>query len=97
MSLKILTASRLTDGHPVWYCTDGGWSKEFSNAAVADTSLACLLFERVAKQAIEKNEIVDATLVDVETRDGRLVALRLRERIRANGPTITSYAQNQSI
>jgi len=96
VSLKILTANRLTDGHPVWYCADGGWSRTIDNAAIADTPLACSLFEQAAKQAIANNEVVDAVLVDIESHDGKRVALRLRERIRAGGPTV-AYMQNQDI
>ncbi|RCL02787.1 MAG: hypothetical protein JSC188_000312 [Candidatus Tokpelaia sp. JSC188] len=97
MPLKILTANRLIDGRPVWYCADGGWSEEFSDAAVADTPHACTLFELAARQAIASNKVVDATLINVESHNGSFVALRLRERIRANGPTTHRCAENQNI
>jgi len=96
MPLKVLTANRLIDGYPIWYGADGEWSRDMGHAAVADSLQACALLEQAGRQAIADNKIVDAVLIDVENHDGRLYALRLRERIRAGGP-ISGCVQNRHV
>jgi hypothetical protein len=44
--------------------------------------------EATGKQAFDDNKVVDANVVDVEEINGTLRPLRMRERIRAEGPTI---------
>ena len=43
--------------------------------------------EAIGKAAFANNEVVDVDLIDVELVDGAIRPLRLRERIRAAGPT----------
>lgn len=85
--LKVLTANRLSDGAVV-YLGSGGWSEWIDAASVAaDESAAADLEDRGA-QAMAQRQVVDPYLIDVTSEGGRLVAARLRERIRAAGPTV---------
>jgi hypothetical protein len=88
MTLQVLTANRLTDGIAVWYSHDGQWSEKFADVQIARTQDAATALEVIGKQAFAANLVLDVNLVDVEEKDGKLVPLRLRERIRADGPTI---------
>lgn len=88
MSLQILTANRLTDGVVVWYDVDGQWSLKIERAEIARDKDAAARLEAIGKQAFAANLVVDVNLIDVEEVDGAIRPLRLRERIRAEGPTI---------
>ena len=85
--MKILTANRLTDGEAVWYSTDHSWAETIDGAEIAQDKAAEAALEAVGKAAYDDNLVVDVNLVDVEMIDGAIVPNRLRERIRAAGPT----------
>ena len=85
--MKILTANRLTDGEAVWFAKDGSWAEEIGASEVVGDKEGEARLEAIGKAALDNNEVVDVNLVDVETIDGEIVPQRLRERIRAAGPT----------
>jgi hypothetical protein len=85
--MKVLTANKLTNGEAVWLAADHSWAKTIHAAEIAlDASIEEKL-ERAGKAAFLKNEVVDVVLIDVELVEGHVRPLRLRERIRAAGPT----------
>ena len=85
--MKILTANRLTDGEAVWYGADGTWSETIEGAEIVRDKAGEARLEAVGQAAFAADEVVDVNLVDVELVDGSIAPLRLRERIRAAGPT----------
>ena len=85
--MKILTANRLTDGEAVWLCADHSWAETIDVAEIARDAATEEKLERAGKAALCKNEVVDLALVDIDLVDGRIWPKRLRERIRAAGPT----------
>ena len=85
--MKVLTANRLTDGEAVWWSEEGGWIEQLPGAAVIDGKDDEARLEAVGAQGIRDNLVVDVNLIDVALQDGRPVPTRLRERIRATGPT----------
>ncbi|MET0576499.1 MAG: DUF2849 domain-containing protein [Mesorhizobium sp.] len=85
--MKVLTANRLTDGEAVWYAREQGWVETIDAAEVAHDKAAEADLERAGKAAFANNQVVDVDLIDVDLRDGVIRPLRLRERIRAAGPT----------
>lgn len=85
--MKILTANRLTDGKTVWLAADHSWARGIDDAEIALDSATEEKLERAGKAAFLKNEVVDVNLIEVALVDGSLRPLRLRERIRAAGPT----------
>ena len=85
--MKVLTANRLTDGEAVWYSAKG-WVREFEACEVAENADAESRLATIGAMAYANNEVVDVNLIDVALKDGRLTAQRLRERIRADGPSI---------
>jgi hypothetical protein len=88
MALQILTANRLTDGIAVWYDVDGRWNESIARAEIAGTKEDAERLEAIGKKAFADNLVLDVNLIDVEVDNGFIRPLRLRERIRAEGPTI---------
>ena len=91
MADKVLTANRLSDGISVWLDAAGTWNESLQVAFVARHKEAVEALEATGKQAFADNKVVDVNVVDVEEVDGVLRPLRMRERIRAEGPSI-AYA-----
>ena len=85
--MKVLTANRLTDGEAVWYSDSNGWQETIEGAALAADKAAEERLDSIGKKAFAENFALDVDLIDVQLLDARIVPLRLRERIRAAGPT----------
>ncbi|PDQ20531.1 nitrite reductase [Mesorhizobium sanjuanii] len=85
--MKVLTANRLTDGIAVWYA-DGGWADTVDHADIAHDKAAEDRLEATGAAAHASNEVVDVNLIDVSVVNGVVEPVRLREKIRAAGPTI---------
>lgn len=85
--MKILTANRLTDGEAVWLAGDHSWAVSIDAAEIAGDEAVEEKLSRAGRAALLKNEVIDVNLVDIELVDGQPVPVRLRERIRAAGPT----------
>ncbi|TWF49799.1 DUF2849 domain-containing protein [Neorhizobium alkalisoli] len=88
MTDKVLTANRLTDGIAVWLDANGQWVENLQDALVARHAEAAASLEAIGKRDFAENKVVDVAVVDVQETDGKLWPLRLRERIRAQGPTM---------
>ncbi len=85
--MKILTANRLTDGEAVWFTANHGWAETITNSEIARDKEAEARLEAIGNAAYLDNEVVDVNLIDVNLVCGEIVPTRLRERIRAAGPT----------
>ncbi len=85
--MKILTANRLTDGEAVWFAKDGSWAESIEPSDIVGDKDGEARLEAIGKAAYENNEVVDVNLSDVDVVDGAIVPQRLREKIRAAGPT----------
>ena len=84
--MKVLTANRLTDGEAVWFGA-GQWVERLDEAEVAHDSAATERLEAIGVAAMAANQVVDVCLIDVELVGEGIRPLRLREQIRAAGPT----------
>jgi hypothetical protein len=85
--MKVLTANRLIDGEAVWYSAEQTWSETIVGAEIANDKAAEEKLEAIGKAAFAANFALDIELIDVQLVDGAIVPIRLRERIRAAGPT----------
>ena len=85
--MKILTANRLSDGEAVWLAADHSWAETIHAAEIARDPAAEEKLSLTGKAAFLKNEVLDVELIDIHLIDGEIVPVRLRERIRAAGPT----------
>ncbi len=81
--MKLLTANRLADGKVIWF-TGRGWSEAFGAAVRLDAEAAAAALEDAQGQP---RELVGPYLIAVED-DAVERRERLRERIRAGGPTV---------
>jgi Protein of unknown function (DUF2849) len=94
---KVLTANRLNDGISVWF-TGGDWSMNVNDALVAADAEAVATLDTVSAKALADGQYCDVVLIDVEQTPNGVQPSKLRERIRAFGPTITydtgSFAAN---
>ncbi|MDX8465058.1 DUF2849 domain-containing protein [Mesorhizobium sp. VK23B] len=93
--MKVLTANRLSDGIAVWYA-DGGWAETVGHADVAYDKAAEDRLEAIGAAAAANNEVVDVNLIDVTVINGLVEPVRLREKIRAAGPTIRTDIGKQA-
>ncbi len=84
--MKVLTANRLRDGEAVWY-SHGRWAEVIDNADLASDLEAEARLQAVGAASLANNEVVDVELIDVALVDGTIEPLRLREKIRAAGPS----------
>lgn len=85
--MKVLTANRLSDGEAVWFSRERGWVETLDEAEAASGKDVEAELEQAGKAAFANNEVLDVELIDVDVADGVIRPLRLRERIRAAGPT----------
>ncbi len=86
---KIITANRLGDGLVVFLDADGNWPLEIASARVLQDGPdfdGALIY---AKAQHDARIIVEPYAVDVEvSAEGVPAPVRLREKIRAEGPTV---------
>jgi hypothetical protein len=93
---KVLTANRLADGIAVWLDACGLWTERIETALVARHDDAVSGLEQAGKSAFNRNVVVDVALIEVEEKQGEIRPVRLRERIRAAGPTIRTDLGKQA-
>jgi len=86
--MKLLAAHRLLDGVAVWAGPDGVWVEDIGQAEIARDGDAEARLEQIGREAVARNLVLDIELIDIDVVDGAVRPLRLRERIRAAGPSI---------
>lgn len=91
MTTKVLTANRLSDGVAVWLGADGEWALSLREAFLARHDDAVHAIEAAGAQAFADNRVIDVAVIEIEETEAGPRPFRLRERIRADGPTI-NYA-----
>ncbi|MTH99809.1 DUF2849 domain-containing protein [Roseibium sp. RKSG952] len=94
--MKVITANRLLDGEAVWLGANVTWVERLAFAEVYEGKEAVADALTVARQAEADQKIVGAYDMDVTVEDGVIAAKRLRERIRAAGPTTHPQLGKQS-
>jgi hypothetical protein len=86
--MKIITANRLNDGIVV-FLSASGWETDIGLSAVLNAPDAVEAGLATAANSVANREIVDVNAIDVEIDESNApVPVRLRERIRAFGPTV---------
>lgn len=84
--MNVIIANDLGGGLVVFQ-TPSGWTLDIDRAEILDTKdAAAEALDRAAKDAA-KNVVVDPTAIEVRREGAHLVPVRLREKIRAAGPT----------
>jgi hypothetical protein len=86
MKYRMITAQRLADGANVWMDSAGNWTTDINQGKYVPEADADSLLKQ-ADESVAKCLIVAPYAIDVVA-DGTVVPVRVREQIRANGPTI---------
>ena len=84
---KVLTANRLALGEVVYWNASRGWVGTFEEADVLPDKTAEQTLAGAAEW-VEKREVVAPYLFEVRIDDGKPVPVKVREMIRAKGPTV---------
>jgi hypothetical protein len=85
---QIVTASRLTDGAVVFLDGTGDWTDRLDRARVFADKTATAEGLAAGARAEADSLVIDVYAVDVALQAGAIVPTKLREAIRARGPTI---------
>jgi hypothetical protein len=89
--LKVVTANALRTGAVVFLTAAGTWSRNVSEAALAEDNETAAALEAQGLAQAELNVVVEPYLIEVRREDDRLVPALLREAIRAaGGPTAST-------
>ncbi len=92
MSYQLLTANRLKDGAVVYLDRNGGWSIRFEEARVVDNDVDARAFEDIGRRGERARVVVGTYLIDVVADGDAYRPIRMREKIRAEGPTVDPVA-----
>ncbi|HUG61339.1 MAG TPA: DUF2849 domain-containing protein [Methylomirabilota bacterium] len=87
---QIVTANTLVDGDVVFRAANGSWRRDVNAAGVLADKADAEVAHAAALADVEAAIVVDVAVIDVTVDDERIVPVRLRERIRAFGPTVKS-------
>lgn len=85
---QVITANRLSDGAVVFLDEDDQWSERLDHARVFADKTASALGLEAGRAAEARNLILDLNAIDVTIQAGSIIPTKLREAIRARGPTI---------
>lgn len=92
--MQVLTANRLKLGE-VAYWNQGRWVSRLDEAEVMSDSAAEAALKGAGK-SVARGEIVAPYLFDVREAAGRTVPVKVREAIRAAGPTVRTDLGKQA-
>lgn len=85
---QVITANRLTDGTVVFLGADASWVERIGAARIFDGAEQATAGLAAARKAEDDNLVIDVYAIEVAEKDGVVTPIRLREAIRASGPTI---------
>jgi len=88
MTTQIIAANRLRDGLVVYQARDGGWSEHIAEAQLVHDETTGAAALTAARASVDARLVVDPALIDVATAGEAVRPTRLRELIRATGPTV---------
>lgn len=94
--MEILTANELMSGAAVYLDASGNWQLEIDQARLFGPDEAELR-DAVLEQSRLTGRLISLDAEVVEVIDGKVVAQRLRERIRADGPTAPYGPKRQEL
>jgi hypothetical protein len=86
--VSVLTANRLQDGIVVYRAADGLWVESIARAAVARSADEARALQEEGKRDAALNLVVDPYLAAVAESGGSLTPVRMRERVRIDGPSV---------
>ncbi|MGS4885431.1 DUF2849 domain-containing protein [Roseibium sp. MB-4] len=94
--MKVITANRLLDGDVVWLGENDAWVERVTLARIFDGKDAVAEGLSIGAAAEKDQKVVGVYEMDVTVEDDVIVPVRLRERIRAKGPTTHPHFGKQA-
>ena len=88
MTAQVFNANDLMSGRVVYLAADGSWSERIEVAAVFETEEEETRLKAMAEAAMDARHVVEAYPIEVAVEGGVVRALRYRERVRAEGPSV---------
>ena len=86
--MQMIIASRLVDGRVVFMDDGADWTDSIEDGVCLETEIETVRRMTAAELAIENCEIVDPYLIEVVGEDGERSPAKIREAIRAFGPSV---------
>lgn len=93
---QVLTANRLIDGEVVYLGREGGWVERLAEARVLGAPAEGETALNWGQEAERNQEVVHAYLFDVVAHGEGLKPVKMREIIRAAGPTVRTDLGKQA-
>lgn len=93
---QALTANRLHDGEVVYLTKDRNWSTDFADAEIAETAETAKELLAFGVSACEEGGFLDAYLFDIKRNGKNIQPIKVREIIRAKGPTVRTDLGKQA-
>lgn len=90
MPHRVITASRTVDGAVVWLHESGAWFGEIGRATASSDQANVSRLLAIAHADQAAGRVIDAYEVEIAPASAGNNPVRLRERIRANGPTVAT-------
>ena len=87
-AFSIITANALAHGGVVFLTSYGDWTGDIKDAATAAGEDETAVLLKIASAASNRTRVVEPYAIEVERTGETLSPVRLRERIRAAGPTV---------
>jgi hypothetical protein len=84
----MLTANRLSDGAVVYWTAAGLWSEVLTEGRILLTADEATAADAAGKQAQADLLVVGAYVMDVRAQDSVVTPVKMREIIRAAGPSV---------
>jgi len=88
--MHLITANDLRTGIVVYLTAAGGWTPDIAGSRLAADEAEGEALLAAAKRSAAARGVVEPYLIEVEAADGAPRPRRLREHIRARGPTVPS-------
>ena len=85
---QVITANRLADGIVVFWGQDGSWVEAIGASRLYDDAASVAHGLAETKKGEDDNLVIDVYAIEVADRSGTVTPVRMREAIRATGPTI---------
>jgi hypothetical protein len=93
---QVLTANRLSDGEVVYLGIAGAWVTRLGQAQALQTPVEGEAALDIGRAAERELQVVNAYLFDVVAEGGDLRPVKMREIIRAAGPTVRTDLGKQA-
>jgi len=93
---QVVIANRLTDGVVVFLGKDRRWVERLEDCPPTDESEEANALLAVGAKAEEDQLVVGPDLIEVNVSDGAVVPVKMREAMRAKGPSIRTDLGKQA-